>query len=60
MITKGIKKLKRPINVQLGIGPGWHNKPKLNVMYQDGTVKSLKVSNKVAEALIANGMNFEG
>jgi hypothetical protein len=58
-IVDGIEKLEKPQNVQVGTEPGW-KKPVLNVLFADGTSKGFRISKKVAEALIASGMGYEG
>ena len=57
--AKGIRKIKRPRNVQIGLPPAF-NPPTLNVCHADGTVECLKISKRVAEVLLARGFNYEG
>ena len=58
-ITKGVWKISRPKHVQVGLTPGF-NRTVLNVIYYNGFVKSLPISKKVAEVLIANDYSYEG
>jgi len=52
-ITKGIRILKKPDVVTVIVGP----KPELAI-YERGDTRVLPISRKVAEVLIANGMNY--
>lgn len=55
-ITKGVRKLDKPQNVQVQLTPS--KKAMLVVVYADGQSLTLPISKKVAEVLIANGTSY--
>lgn len=60
-ITNGVRKLKTPQSVQIGLRPGWED-PVLNVVSAEGDSYSIPISNEAAEVLIAmpSGLPYEG
>lgn len=58
-ISKGIRRLKKPQYVGIDID-GNAGKPSLVVTHANGDTECLPISKRVAESLIARGMNYEG
>lgn len=58
-ISKGIRRLKKPKYVGIDID-GNTGKPSLVVIHKNGDTECMTVSKRVAEALIARGMNYGG
>ena len=58
-ITKGVRVIKRPRNVQVYLQYIDHTRSKslLSVIHADGNTELLPISNRVADVLIARGMS---
>lgn len=59
LVAKGIRRLRKPQSVQVGLPPNW-DPPALNILHKNGDTESIPISKKVAEVLIAYGMSCEG
>lgn len=56
--TSGVRVMPKPLSMSVGLPPGF-NGCRLNVRYPS-EFNSLRISKRVAEALIASGMPHEG
>lgn len=57
-ITQGVQKIQRPDWLQVHFDTGNNSKPSLMVG-ENGNTRSLPISKKVAEVLIATGASYE-
>jgi len=58
-ITDGVRNLPKPQSITVGLPPGFKG-CRLNVVYHDGQTKSMVISKRVAEVIIASGIPTEG